>query len=84
MSSYQTERHYSASHARWASSMLYPAEEARLDRIHIDIDGGGATLPPAIAQAIDDSEFDYKDASQPSVRDARYFILITDDYSRYR
>jgi hypothetical protein len=58
--------------------------EAKLNRIHIDIAGGSATLPPTIAKAIEDSEFDYKNASQPSMRGARYFILITDDYSRYR
>jgi hypothetical protein len=61
-----------------------PREEARLDRIHIDIAGGGATLSSTIAQAIEDSEFDYKNASQPSVRDARYFIFIINGYFRYR
>jgi hypothetical protein len=66
------------------SDKSQPREEVMLDRIHINIAGGGATLPPAIAQAIEDSEFDYKDASQPSVRGARYFMLITDGYSRYR
>jgi hypothetical protein len=61
-----------------------PRAEAKLDRIHINIAGGGATLPPAIAEAIEDSEFDYKNASQSLMRGARYFILITDDYFRYR
>jgi hypothetical protein len=61
-----------------------PREEVRLDRIYINITDGGATLPLTITQAIEDSEFDYKDASQPSVRGARYFMLITDGYSRYR
>jgi hypothetical protein len=54
--------------------------KARLDKIYIDIAGGGATLPPIIAKAIENGEFDYKDASQSSVRGARYFIIIIDDY----
>jgi hypothetical protein len=58
--------------------------KAKFDRIHIDIAGGGATLPPAISNAIEDGEFDYKNADTPSLRGARYFMIITDDYSRYR
>jgi hypothetical protein len=61
-----------------------PRAEVRLDRIYIDIAGGGATLSFAIAEAIEDSEFDYKNASQFSVRGARYFMFIIDDYFRYR
>jgi hypothetical protein len=61
-----------------------PRAEVRFDRIYIDITGGDATLSPTIAEAIEDSEFDYKNASQSSVRDARYFIFIIDDYFRYR
>jgi hypothetical protein len=59
-------------------------EEIRLDRIYINIAGGDAILSSAITQAIEDSEFDYKNASQPSMRDARYFMLIINGYSRYR
>jgi hypothetical protein len=58
--------------------------KAKLDRIHINIAGGSATLPPAINNAIEDGEFDYKNANTPSFRGARYFIIITNDYSRYR
>jgi hypothetical protein len=58
--------------------------EARFDKIYINIAGGGAILSSAIAEAIEDSEFDYKNANQSSVRDARYFIFIIVDYFRYR
>jgi hypothetical protein len=58
--------------------------KTRLERIYIDIAGGGATLPPAIAKAIEKGEFDYKNASQFSLRDTRYFMMIINDYSRYR
>jgi hypothetical protein len=37
--------------------------ETRFDRIYIDIAGGGAILSSIIAEIIEDSEFDYKDAS---------------------
>jgi hypothetical protein len=63
---------------------LQSRAEIRLDRIHINIAGGGATLPSIIAKAIEDSEFDYENANQSSVRGARYFIFITNNYSRYR
>jgi histone deacetylase 1/2 len=58
--------------------------KARLDLIHIDIAGGGATLPSTVATAMEDGEFDYKNADTPSLRGARYFMIIIDDYSRYR
>ena len=58
--------------------------KAKLDRIHIDIASGDATLPPAISNAIEDSEFNYKNIDTPSLRGARYFMIITNDYSRYR
>jgi hypothetical protein len=41
-----------------------PRAEARLDRIYINIVDGSATLSPAIIKAIENGEFDYKDASQ--------------------
>jgi hypothetical protein len=40
-----------------------PRAEARFDRIYIDIAGEGATLSLIIAKAIEDGEFDYKNAS---------------------
>jgi hypothetical protein len=58
--------------------------EARLDKIYINIADGSAILSSIIAKAIEDSEFDYKNVNQSSVRGVRYFMLITDDYSRYR
>jgi hypothetical protein len=67
-----------------SSHKLQSRAKARLDRIHINIAGEGAILSPAITKAIKDSEFDYKNANQSLIRDARYFILIINDYFRYR
>jgi hypothetical protein len=58
--------------------------ETKFDKIYINIVDGNAILPFIIAEIIEDSEFDYKNASQSSVRGARYFIFIIDDYFRYR
>jgi hypothetical protein len=57
--------------------MLYPAinynhaQKQDSIKIYIDITGGDATLLSAITEIIEDSEFDYKNASQSSVRGAR-------------
>jgi hypothetical protein len=37
-----------------------------------------------LSVTIEDGEFDYKNTDTLSFRGARYFIIITDDYSRYR
>jgi hypothetical protein len=58
--------------------------EVKFDRIYINIADGDAILLSIIAEAIEDSEFDYKNASQSLMRDARYFIFIINDYSQYR
>jgi hypothetical protein len=65
--------------------------KARLDRIHINLVSGGATLPPTIKTisilnpgTVFEEEFDYELADVASTKGARYFMLITDDYSRYR
>jgi hypothetical protein len=65
--------------------------KAKLDRIHIDLADGGATLPSIIKTVsilnpgiVFEEEFDYELADVASIKDARYFILIIDDYSRYR
>jgi hypothetical protein len=42
---------------------LQPRVETRLDRIHINIVSGGATLSSIIVKVIEDSEFDYKNAN---------------------
>jgi hypothetical protein len=65
--------------------------KARLDRIHINLISGGATLPPIIKTinilnpgTVFEEKFDYELINITSIKDARYFMLITDDYSRYR
>jgi hypothetical protein len=58
--------------------------KARLERIYIDIAGGGAILSSAIVKIMEENEFDYKNANQFSLRNAYYFMIIIDDYSRYR
>jgi hypothetical protein len=61
-----------------------PRAEARFDKIYINIANEGAILLSVITEAIEDSEFDYKNASQFLIRGARYFIFIINDYFRYR
>jgi hypothetical protein len=65
--------------------------KAKLDRIHINLTGGGATLSPIIktvnilnSGTVFEEEFDYKLIDVASIKGARYFMLITDDYSKYR
>jgi hypothetical protein len=65
--------------------------KAKLDRIYINLADGDTTLPLIIKiinilnpGIIFEEEFDYELADVASIKDARYFILIIDNYSRYR
>jgi hypothetical protein len=65
--------------------------KARLNRIHINLVGGDVTLPLIMkiisilnSGIVFEEEFDYELIDVANIKGARYFILITDDYSRYR
>jgi hypothetical protein len=65
--------------------------KAKLDRIHINLISGDATLPLIIktinilnSGTVFEEKFDYELADVANIKNARYFILIIDDYSRYR
>jgi hypothetical protein len=64
---------------------------AKLNRIYINLAGGNTTLPLIIkiinifnSDIIFEKEYDYELIDVTNIKSARYFILIIDDYSRYR
>ena len=58
--------------------------EVKLDKIHIDLAGGGVTLRSTIHSTTGTVEFIYDNADTPTTKNSRYFMLITDNYSRHR
>jgi hypothetical protein len=56
-----------------------PRAEAAFDLIHVDLDGGKKSLLKANSRIL---TFDYD--IPPTFKGAKYFIIITDNYSRYR
>jgi hypothetical protein len=56
-----------------------PRAEAAFDLIHVDLGGGKKSLPKANSRML---TFDYD--IPPTPKGAKYFMIITDDYSRYR
>jgi hypothetical protein len=53
--------------------------EARFDLIHIDLDGGRTTLPMANSRMLI-----FDDDIPPTLKSSKYFMIVTDDYTRYR
>jgi hypothetical protein len=53
--------------------------EAAFDLIHVDLGGGKNSLPKANSRMLI-----FDDDIPPIPKGAKYFIIITDDYSRYR
>ena len=51
---------------------------AMFDLIYVDLGGGQGTLPGATSFTSYDEEL------PPTPRDAKRFIILTDDYTRYR
>ena len=49
------------------------------DLIHVNLNGGKKSLPKANSRML---TFDYD--IPPTLKGAKYFIIITDNYSRYR
>jgi hypothetical protein len=65
--------------------------KTKLDRIHINLAGGNATLPSIIKIVnifnpgiIFEKEFDYELADMANIKNVYYFMLIINDFSRYR
>jgi hypothetical protein len=65
--------------------------KAKLDRIYINLADGNITLPLIMKTVnilnpdiIFEKEFDYELANVANIKGAHYFILITNNYSRYR
>jgi hypothetical protein len=63
--------------------------KAKLNRIYINLTDGNTTLPSIIRiinilnpGTIFEKEFDYELADVANIKGARYFMLITDDWSR--
>jgi GAG-pre-integrase domain len=53
--------------------------EATFDLIHVNLDGGKNSLPKANSRMLT-----FNDDIPPTFKGAKYFIIITDDYSRHR
>jgi hypothetical protein len=53
--------------------------EAIFDLIHVDLGGGKNNLPKANSRMLT-----FDDDIPPTPKGAKYFMIITDDYSRYR
>jgi Integrase core domain len=56
-----------------------PRAKAAFDLIHIDLNGGKKSLPKANSRILT-----FDDNIPPTPKGAKYFMIITDDYSRYR
>jgi hypothetical protein len=53
--------------------------EAAFDLIHVNLDGGKNSLPKANSRMLT-----FDDDIPPTPKGAKYFMIITDDYSQYR
>jgi hypothetical protein len=53
--------------------------ETAFDLIHVDLGGGKKSLPKANSRMLT-----FDDNISPILKGAKYFMIITDDYSRYR
>jgi hypothetical protein len=81
-------------YGKQTANFNYPPKirvKTKLDRIYINLAGENATLPLIInffnifnLGTIFEEKFDYELVDITNIKDARYFILIIDDYSRYR
>jgi hypothetical protein len=56
-----------------------PRAKAAFDLIHVDLDGDKKSLPKANSRILT-----FDDDIPPTPKGAKYFMIITDDYSRYR
>jgi hypothetical protein len=56
-----------------------PRVKAAFDLIHVDLSGGKKSLPKANSRMLT-----FDDDIPPTPKGAKYFMIITDDYSRYR